>query len=68
MAVANSLAYYVTATITTVKSFIVQTTGRTGKYRIILKKLAKEKHSSLSPLYVGDEQKCSIRLTLAYQL
>ncbi len=68
MAVANTLAYYVTATITAVKSFIVQTTGRTGKYRIILKKLAKEKHSSLSALYVGDKQKVSIRLTLAYQL
>jgi hypothetical protein len=43
--VANALAYYDTATITAIKSFIVQAPGRSFTFKISTN--LKEKHSSL---------------------
>ncbi len=47
IAVANILAYYDAATITAVKSFIVQAPGLTRKQNGRLEMLAWDKHSSL---------------------
>ncbi len=47
MAVANTLAYYVMATITAVKGFIVQAPGLTHKHKTRLERLDKDKHSCL---------------------
>ncbi len=53
MEVANTLAYYDTATITAVKSFIVQAPGLTIKYKTKLESPARGKHSRILETFVN---------------